>query len=199
MNLQEYKVLLLVVTAVVALLAASPALQRLLTLPQTEFFTELWLLGPEHKAGGFPYNVASGQNYTVFLGVSNHLGRAAYYSVQVKFRNLTQSAPDSLNRTSSSLANLYALNAFVADKETWELSVTLRFDYSYDSNQSIVSFGRLLFNNADLGLNVYSISWNSNRTGFFGDLLFELWIYNATLGSFQYHERYVDMKLNMTV
>src|SRR3990170_68755 len=140
MRLQEYKVLLLVITAVVALLVASPALQRLFTFPQTEFFTELWLLGPEHKAAGFPYNVTSGHDYNVFLGVSNHLGRAAYYSVQVKFRNLTQSAPDSFNRTSSSLSPLYSLNVFVADKETWELPVTFGFDYSYDGSSSTVNF-----------------------------------------------------------
>ena len=54
MNLQEYKVLVFVVTAIVALIVASPALQRILVYPQTEFFTELWLLGPNHVAGEFP-------------------------------------------------------------------------------------------------------------------------------------------------
>jgi len=87
-------------------------------------------------AEGFPYNVASGQRYDLFLGVSNHLGHAAYYSVQIKFRNLTQSAPDSFNRTASSLTPLYNLNVLVADQETWELPVTFGFDYSYDANAS---------------------------------------------------------------
>ena len=45
-NLQQYKTLLLVVTAILSLLVASPALERLLVYPQTEFFTELWILGP---------------------------------------------------------------------------------------------------------------------------------------------------------
>ena len=199
MNLQEYKTIILVVTAVSALIVASPAIQRLLVYPQTELFTELWLLGPEHMAENMPYNITRGASYNVFLGVSNHLGRCAYYSVQVKFRNLTQSAPDSFNRTSSSLPPLYSVNVFVADKETWELPVTFGWGYSYDGNLSQVNFRRLLFNNAELDLNGYSASWDSNRTAIFGNLVFELWLYNDSVGGFQYHERYVDLKFNMTV
>jgi uncharacterized membrane protein len=199
MKPQNYKVLVLVVTAVSALITASPALQHLLVFPQGESFTGLWLLGPGHMAEGYPYNVTSGQRYDVFLGVSNHLGHAAYYSVQVKFRNLTQLSPDSISRTSSSLPALYNVYAFVANNETWELPVTFGFDYSYDSSLSRVSFNRLLFNDEELGLGGYYASWDVNRTVFFGDLMFELWVYDDAVSGFQYHERYVDLKFNMTV
>ena len=199
MNLQNYKVLVLVVTAVSALITASPALQRLLVLPQGEPFTELYLLGPGHMAEGFPYNVSSGQRYDMFLGVSNHLGHAAYYSVQVKFRNFTQSAPSSTSRTPSSMPALYNVYAFVADNETWELPIKYGFDYSYDSGLSRVSFSRLWFNGEELGLGGYHSSWDVNRTRFFGDLMFELWVYDDAVSGFQYHERYVDLKFNMTV
>jgi uncharacterized membrane protein len=67
MNLQDYKILLLVIISVSALFVASPALQKLLTLPQTEFFTELWLLGPEHKGENYPFNITRNENYDVFL------------------------------------------------------------------------------------------------------------------------------------
>lgn len=199
MNLQEYKVLVFVITAIVALIVASPALQRVLVYPQTEFFSELSLLGPNHMAEGFPYNITNGKSYNIFLGITNQLGRCAYYEVQVKFRNSTQSAPDIFNRTSSSLPSLYSLNVFVADKETWELPVTYAFDYSYDRSSSQVNFNSLSFNNEKLNLNGYSSSWSSNRTAFFGNLIFELWIYNDTTAGFQYHERFVDLKFNMTV
>src|SRR3972149_12090554 len=106
MNLQEYKILFLVIVSVSALLVASPALQRLLVYPQTEFFTELWLLGPEQKAENYPFNITRNENYNVFLGVANHLGHCAYYQIQVKFRNQTLSAADSFNRTPSSLQSL---------------------------------------------------------------------------------------------
>jgi uncharacterized membrane protein len=199
MNLQEYKVLFIVVISVSALLVASPALQRLLVYPQTEFFTELWLLGPEHKAENYPFNITLGENYNVFLGVANHLGHCAYYQVQVKFRNQTQSAADSFNRTPSSLQSLYSINVFVADKESWELPVAFSFDYSYDENNSIVNFNRIMFNNVALNLTGYSAAWDPQGSRFFGNLFFELWIYNDTVNNFQYHERFVSLHLNMTV
>ena len=199
MSLQDYKVLILVVTAVLALLVASPALQRLLVYPQTEFFTELWILGPGHTAEGLPYNITRGESYNMFLGVSDHLGNCSYYSVQVKFRNATQSGPDSFNRTSSSLPPLYSLNVFVADKETLELPVAFAFDYSYDRTSSSVNFNSLTFNGEVLNLKGYTSTRNSTTSVVFGNLVFELWIYNGATGNFQYHERYVDLKFNMLV
>jgi hypothetical protein len=150
-------------------------------------------------AEGYPYNISRGQNYSVILGVANHLGGVAYYSIQVKFRNQFQAAPDSFNRTPSSLAPLYSMYAFVADNASWELPITFSFDYSYDAAASRVDFSRLQFNNAALNLNGYSTSWDSGKGVFFGDLVFEVWLYNSTIGGFQYHERYVDLKFNMLV
>ena len=115
MNLQGFKISLIAVTAVLALLVASPALQRILVYPQSEFFTEMWLLGPEHTAEKYPFNITLNENYNVFLAASNHLGRCAYYEVRVKFRTENQSAPDTFNRTSSSLPSLYNVHFFVAD------------------------------------------------------------------------------------
>ena len=198
MNLRGYETILLVVTAILALLVASPALQRLLVYPRTEFFTEMGLLGPEHTVENYPHNIKLNENYNVFLGVSNQLGRCAYYTVQVKFRNQNQSAPNSTTRTPSSLPPLYTLNVIVADKEAWELPVTFSFDYSYNENNSQVIFNRMMFNGASLNLNGYSTTWDPENNLFFGNLIFELWIYNDAVGGFTYHERYNDLKFNMT-
>ena len=200
MNLQNYKVLLLVVTAVSALITASPALQHLIVFPQGEPFTELWLLGPGHLAEGFPYNVTSGQRYDLFLGVSNHLGHAAYYSVQVKFRNLTQSAPNSINRTPSSLACLFTvfmLLLLIMRLGSCRLIMGLTIPTTVVISR--VNFNRLLFNGEELGLGGYHASWDVNQTAFRGVLMFELWVYDDAVSGFQYHERYVDLKFNMTV
>ena len=199
MDLQQYKAVFLAVTAVLALAVASPALQRVLVYPQTEFFTELWLLGPERMAEDYPYNITRGETYGAFLDIVNHLGEAAYYSVQVKFRNQFQSAPDSFNRTPSSLPPLYIVNAFLADSASWELPITFSFDYSYNSAVSRIDFSRLRFNDASLSLNGYSTSWDSDRNVYFGNLIFEIWLYNSTISDFQYHERYVDLKFSFTV
>jgi uncharacterized membrane protein len=201
-NLQEYKVLFLVVTAVLALLVASPALQRVLVYPQTEFFSEMWLLGPGHVAEDYPYNITRGEAYSVFLGVANHLGECAYYVVEVKFRNATQSAPDSFNRTASSLEPLYSFNVFVADKESLELPLNFSFDYnesSYNATLSEVRFNSVTLNGTAVGLGGLTSVWDAQASRFFGNLVFELWIYNGTLSAFQYHERYIDLKFNMTV
>jgi hypothetical protein len=200
-NLQRYKTLLLVVTAVLALLVASPALQRLLVYPQTEFFTEMWLLGPEHMAENYPFNITLGENYHVFLGVGNHLGQCAYYLIQVKFRNQTQSAADSFTRTPSSLPPLYSINTFVADKGTWEIPISFSFNYVQDNyNETLlqVRFSDLTFNDSVLSLNDYTAIWDAQRNGFFGTLFFELWVYNDVVGSFQYHQRFTSLLLNMT-
>ena len=226
MNLSQYKALFVVVVAVLALLVASPALQRVLVYPQTEFFTELSLLGPAHTAQNYPSNIIQNQNYSVFLEVTNQLGACAYYQVEVKFRNETQSAPDSLGGTSSSLPSLYNLTAFVANQESFEIPVNFALGYSFQNvtrtvytnvtvsggpgqNDTIeqvagnitllqVNFNSLMFNGKTLGLQGLSSDWNPQTSVFYGNLVFELWMYNGTIGDFQYNQRFVDLKFNMT-
>ena len=204
MDLKEYKVLLFIGTAILALLVASPALQRLLVYPQTEFFTEMWLLGPEHKAENYPSNITRDSKYNIYLGLGNQLGKCAYYSIQVKFRNQTQPAADSFNRTYSSLQPLYSITSVVADKGTWEAPLSFSFDYSYNEDPlnatlSKVDVNSIIFNGVNLDLEGFSVTWDSERSGFFGNLFFELWIYNDDAGGFQYHERYSSLWFNMTV
>ena len=197
-NLQMYKALLLVVTVVLALLVASPALQRLLVYPQTEFFTEMWLLGPEHMAENYPVNITSGENYNVFLGVGNQLGKCAYYMVEVKFRNESMSAPSSFNRTPSSLPSLFSITVFVADKAVGEQFLTFSFDYGFNDPLSKVDFYSMSLNDVKLDLHGLSSERNSTTNRFYGNLIFELWIYNESTSLFEYHERFVDLKFNMT-
>ena len=199
MDLQQYKAIFIITSSVIALLVASPVLQTVLVYPQTEFFTELWLLGPQHSAENYPYNITSNGSYSVFLDVSNHLGSCAYYVVKVKFRNQTQSSPNSYNRTSSSLDPLYNVNIFLADNSSWELPLTFSFEYYYDSSSSCIYFSSLQLNNVALNLNGYSTSLDSDRSLFFGDLIFEIWLYNEAIGDFQYHNRYVNLQLNFLV
>ena len=202
MDLEEYRIVFVVVAFVVALLVASPALQRLLVYPRTEFFTELWLLGPNHKAEDYPFNITRDQNYTVFLGIGNHLGYCGYYYVEVKLRNESQQAPTSFgsieNRTPSDLPSLFNISVFAADEQTWESPLTFSFGYGFGSNMSEVEFGNVTLNDNVLSLEGYGAAWNSTRNVFFGNLFFELWIYNSTINQFSYHGRFVDLKLNMT-
>lgn len=225
MNLQQYKALFVVITAVLALLVASPALQRALVYPQTEFFTELWLLGPGHMGENYPYNITANQDYSIFLGAANHLGSCAYYAIEIKFRNETQAAPDSLNRTPSSLPSLHRIPFFVADGESYELPITFSLDYSFQNVSRVVytnvtlpaapgqnatdqvvqnvtalkaDFNSIKFNDMTLSLQGLSSDLNTQTQTTYANLVLELWIYNSTIGGFQYHERFVDLKFNMT-
>ena len=198
MRLHEYRVPFMAATGIVTLLVASPALSRLLALPRTEFFTEFWILDSNHGTDNYPFNITITHDYSVFLGIGNHLGYCAHYLVEVKFRNQTQSAPNSFNRTSSSLPSLFNITAFVADQGTWELPFTFSFDYNYDVTLSKVEFQKIILNDVKLNVSNYTVAWDSENNGFLGNLFFELWIYNATTSSFRYHERSVGLWFNMT-
>jgi len=199
MSLHEYRVLFVAVTGILALVVASPALSRLLVLPRTEFFTEFWILGPNHMAEDYPFNISRNQNYSVFLGIGNRLGYCAYYLVEVKFRNQTQSTPDSFNRTPSSLPSLFNITAFVADEAVWELPFQFSFDYVWDEGLSRVDFLGLWLNDVWLNMTDYTVSWDPDKREFRGFLFLELWLYNVSSNVFQYHGRFVGLRLNMTV
>jgi len=202
LSLKEYGVLYWVVVGVLALLVASPFLSRVLIYPRTEFFTELWILDSNHRAENYPFNITRNQEYTFNLGIGNHLGYCAYYLVQVKFRNQSQEAPASFgpieNRAPSSLPPLFNIAVFVADEQVWETPITFSFDYVWDEEFSQVEFSGLRLNDVWLNMSGYSASWDSEKKGFFGYLFFEVWLYNSSANAFQYHGRFVSLKLNMT-
>jgi len=198
MNLDELRVTFIVVTAVLMLLVASPALSYVLVYPRTEFFTELYILDSNHMAENYPFNVSNGQSYSVYLGLGNQLGYCAYYVVEVKFRNESQPAPDSFNGTSSGLPSLLNITAFVADESVWEQNMTFGFDYSFNETLSSVEFNSLALNDVTVRLDGLSTMWNASTSRFYGDLIFELWLYSSAIHDFVYHERFVDLKLNMT-
>ena len=200
MDISKYTLPFFVVVAVVSLLVASPALSRVLVYPRTEFYSELWLLGPNGMAENYPYNISSGQNYGLYLGIGNQLGYCAYYVVEVKFRNETQSAPTSLGTlTPSSLPSLLNITAFVADEGTWQIPLTFSFAYGLNQTPLEVEFSSLTLNSFVLSLQGDSSAWNATESRFYGNLVFELWLYNSSTSVFQYHERFVDLQLNMTV
>ncbi|MCW3996530.1 MAG: DUF1616 domain-containing protein [Candidatus Bathyarchaeota archaeon] len=197
MELVEYKALILVCSAVVALVVASPALQQLVVLPQTDRMTELALFNQDHNTT-FPANVTVGENYRFYVDVTNRLGSCAYYALQIKFRNASQSAPDSFNHTASSLPALSTLYFVVADKDTLELPLDISFQYRLNSNitNHQLDMQSLTFNGVALK-DATTISWDSEKSRFYGNLFFELWLYNDTTNTFQYHQRYVSLWFGM--
>jgi hypothetical protein len=195
--LQQYRAFILIAMAVLALLVASPVLSEFLVAPQTEYLTELSLLGPYHNAS-YPFNVTSGDVYPYYLTVSNHLGSSAYYQIQVKFRNQTEPAPDSFNHAFSDLPSLCNITFFVADKSSFELPLNGSLHYQENPLLREVNLDGIMVNGYLLNASSTSVPWDSQKNAYLGNLFFELWLYNSTINDFQYHQRYVSLWLNMT-
>jgi len=198
MNLEDYRALFATVSLVLILVVAFPALSAVVSFSNGgERFSELWLLGPNHMAEGYPFNVGVGEEYSVFVGVGNHMGCSEYYVVYVKFRNQTQPLPDINNSKPSPLPPLYEFQFFVADGETWES--LLMFEILGASVQDNSIFvGNISINDVPFSVNGFSM-WDSENNGFYYQLFFELWIYDDVSSSLRYHNRFVGLWLNMTV
>ena len=197
MGLQQYRAVLLIVTAVLALFVASPAIQKIVFFPQTDFFTELSLFGTYNNAT-YPSNITMGENYRLYLNVDNHLGSSAYYVIETKFANQTQSLPDSFNHTNSALPSLGNITFFVADNESLQLPVDVSFQYKINSNNSRqLDMQSITINGETINANSVTIAWNPEKNGFYGSLFFELWLFNDTTNALQYHQRYVSLWLKM--
>jgi hypothetical protein len=196
MGLSRYRTFILVVTAALALLIASPSIQQLLVYPSSDNLTEFWMFGPNHDAA-YPSNVTSDQTYRLYLDVTNHLESAAYYNIEIKFRNQTQSAPDSFNRTSSNLPTLGSIAIAAAKNSTSEVPVEISFQYHEDTQTGTLHMENVTVNGFAQDASGTTIAWDEAKGGFFGNLIFELFIHNSTTNSLQYHQRYLSLWLKM--
>lgn len=196
MKLDEFRILFLVTGLVLTLIAASPALS-LISFPRSgECFSEFWLLGPEHKAENFPFNVSINEEYNLYVGVGNQLDELAYYAVNVKFGNQTQQLPNSTTAEPSPLLPLYEFRFVLSDGKVWEAPLAFAIEYILlQQNVSLVQ--SVSVNGMVFPVN-YTSTWDSDRNGFYFQMFFELWLYNMTSSNFQYHNSFVRLVLNMT-
>jgi uncharacterized membrane protein len=190
LRLEGYHSLFVIGCLVLALVAAYPAFREIVPIPEGESFTELWILGPDHKPEGYPFNVTiNNLQGPIYLGVRNRLGYPAYYLVYLKIRNQTQLPA---NRTTASpLEPVYESRFFLSNSGEWEKSVVFSLSGQPD-NISNVSVNGLY---SPLS---FTSAWNSSRAGLYYQLFFELWIYDSPENSFQYHERSVGLWLNVS-
>ena len=71
-----------------------------------EPFSELAILGPEGKIGGYPKEVVAGSPFTIVVYVGNHEGRAAYYRVLAKLGDESSTVNESAPLTAEPIAEL---------------------------------------------------------------------------------------------
>ena len=211
MNLEEYRTMFLVVTLGLALVAAYPALAMVVPFTGgSEEFSEFWLLGPGHTAEDYPFNVGAGEMQSIFVCLGNHMGSSEYYMVYVKFGDSTQLDFDSSKP--GSLPPLYEFRVFVGDEDVWESPVTFGFQNVFIGDtvlivdnvtmnvpieDAVLSVDDVIINGMVFPVDA-STSWDSENSGFYFRLSFELWRYDTMLKSFRFHNRVVGLQLNMT-
>jgi hypothetical protein len=197
-SLEDYRVLFIVSTLGLALVAASPALSVAVPFRGGyERFSELWLLDPGHMAEDYPFDVAVGEVYSVFVGVGNHMDCSEYYVVYMKFRNGTQPLPNINNSIASPLPPLCEFRFFVGDGESWESLLTFEFqDVSFEDGSVYV--GVVTVNGVAFSVDA-SARWDSGNGGFYFQLFFELWRFDVASQGFRFHNRFVGLWLNISV
>lgn len=197
MNLKSYRNLFIIVTLVLTLVAAFPVIAIVVPFQGgSERFSEFWLLGPDHIAENYPFEVSAGEMYNVFVGVSNHMGSSEYYKVRVKFRNNSLSLSDINGYAASSLSPVYEYQFFVNDEEVWESSMTFGFQ-EVSVKSDAVSVGNITVNGMVFPVDA-TTHWDSESNGFYFQLFFELWRYDKVSKIFSFHDRFVGIWLNMT-
>jgi uncharacterized membrane protein len=196
MKLEGYKLVFVAVGLIGVLLIASPALAGVIRLLGGEQFSELYLLGPNNMAENYPFNIAVGQNYSVYVGVGNQLGSSAYYVLYVKLGNQTDQMPNATLGTPSSLQPLYEYRFSIQHSMNWESLLNFSVSSaSISGNNSQIN--TLQINGVAFNVDKPAM-WDSNSTTFKYQLLFELWLYNSQSDAISFNDRFVDLQLNLT-
>lgn len=194
MNMNDLKITYFSGCLLLGLIILSPTLAMFVQLPGGEAFSELWILGAGHMAEDYPFNLEENVTYRVYLGIGNRMGQAQYYRVQVKLRNQTESFPNTTLAQPSELTPLVMFEAIAAKDMVWEKELLLSFKMSFDGNVSKIS--EITVNNRAFNVNSSSL-WDTENSGFYFQLFFELWIFDGS-SSFSYHNRFVSLWLNAT-
>lgn len=197
MNLKDYRTMFAAISLALILIVAAPALGLFVSYkPNTERFSELWILGPGHMAEDYPFNVRADESHNIFVGVGNHMGSSSYYVIYLKFRNQTQPLPNANGSIPSSLSPLLEYQFFVAEGGIWEVLVDFSVSHIFRSGDSLI-VGSLSINGTVFPVSS-SANWDSESKGFYYQLFFELWRYDVTAESLRFHDRFVGIWLNVT-
>ena len=197
MRLHDFKLVFYAVGLIGVLLIASPAIASAIHLPGSEKFSELYLLSQDQTVQNYPFNIVTGQTYTIYAGVGNHLGSSTYYMVDVKFCNRTDQMPNEQTGIPSPVQPLYEYQFAIQNGGSWESPFTFSItNVSFNGNESSLVTG-LTVNNLMFNVNKPAL-WDTNSSTFEYTLLFELWIYNAHTNALVFDNRFVDLQLNVT-
>ncbi|MEM2130651.1 MAG: DUF1616 domain-containing protein [Candidatus Bathyarchaeia archaeon] len=196
MKLSDYKIFFAAVGLTGILLIASPVLGVIVHFPRGEMFSELYILGPGRMAENFPFNIAVGEVYHVYVGARNHMGQSAYYVIYVKFGSNLDPLPNVTSGTPSPLPPLFEYRFLLSDEATFERKLNFSItNADFIDNQSIVN--TIEINGVKFNVDKSRV-WDTEPQGFYYRLIMELWIFNDVTGQMEFANRFVYLHLNVT-
>jgi hypothetical protein len=173
-----------------------PTISLVVEPPAVETFSELYIQGPNHTFDDIPYKIKAGVQYSLYLGISNHLGYAGYYTCDVKFGSEDDAVPEIALGMPSPLPTLYKYQCIIQNGEDWEAPLTFAVgEPAFINGESHLS--QIRINGKDFQINEAAM-WNQNKTGYLYGLTIELWLFNSTLGNSQFNDRFVHLTLNIS-
>ena len=178
------------------LLLASPTIVLLIKPPNSQQFSEIYLLGGNHTFDNMPFNIQAGTQYLVYLGVVNNMESSSYYTLLVKLANENQ-LPSATSGQPTSLPSLFEYKTFLPVGQSFESPLSFQVNNLKVVN-GVCTLSDISINGVDTQINKES-AWNSEKSGYYYNLFIELWIFNESLGTTQYNNRFVSLNLNMTV
>jgi hypothetical protein len=132
----------------------------------------------------------------MYINVGNNMGSSSYYTCLVKIANSTDYYPDTSLGKPSELPALYEYKQFVGDGLTSELPLTFQVN-GLEVADGVCRLTSISINGVTVPLNETS-ALNSDGTGFYYAIIVELWIFNSTIGTSVFHNKFVAVPLNMT-
>lgn len=178
------------------LLFASPAIGMLIKAPSNEGFSELYLLGPNHLLQDIPFNIKKGEIYSVFLGIKNNMAASSYYTCIIKFGDEHIIFPNKTENAPSNLPSLYEYKVMLSNKEQWEAPLNFKINnFTFTGNTSSVSSVNI--NGLDFFIDKQS-NWDSDKKCFIYYLVIELWFFDFQTQKTTFHNRSLQLVLNIT-
>ncbi len=196
MQLEGYRTIFTVICLIGIILFVSPTFALLVEPPpETEPFSAIYLLGPNHTLEDIPFDIQVGVQYTVYLGVRNTMGESSYYTCNVKLRNEAESLPEKTLGIPSSLSTLYQYKQFIGDGKSWESPLNFKIsNVSFFEDKIVIS--NVTINGLEYNVNKVAY-WNTEKDGYYFGLFVELWIFNPVKGDFQFSNRAVSFPLRL--
>ena len=196
MKLKDLRFLYLLSCFGLGLVIVSPVIALIVQFPSGERFAELRILDSNHRAENYPFSVEENKSYSVFLVVDNHIGYLGSYKIYTKFGNQSDPLPNTRDDVSSPLSELFERRLFLQDGGTWEIPLNFSFSgVTFNGNRSFVS--SVSIDGYSFDVSRFTV-WDTEDRGYYFQIFFELWFFDANQESFIFANQYVGLRLNMT-